>query len=37
METLGHSTITVTMNAWSHVIPALQRDGADRMPEILAG
>jgi integrase len=37
METLGHSTITVTMNTYSHVIPALQRDAADRMQEVLAG
>jgi integrase len=30
MEALGHSAIGVTMNTYSHVIPALQRDAADR-------
>ena len=31
MEMLGHSTIALTMNTYSHVIPALERDAADRM------
>jgi len=35
MEQLGHSTITLTMNVYSHVIPALQRDAADRMDAML--
>ena len=35
MEQLGHSTITLTMNVYSHVIPALQRDAADRMDTLL--
>jgi integrase len=35
MEQLGHSTITLTMNVYSHVIPALQRDAADRMEAML--
>lgn len=26
METLGHSQITLTLNTYSHIIPALQRD-----------
>ena len=26
METLGHSQISLTMNTYSHVLPALQRD-----------
>lgn len=36
METLGHSQISLTMNTYSHVLPALQREAADRMEAILA-
>lgn len=36
MEMLGHSTIALTMNTYSHVIPALERDAADRMNAILS-
>jgi len=36
METLGHSQISLTMNTYSHVLPALQRDAADRMEALLA-
>ena len=35
MEILGHSEIALTMNAYSHVLPELQRDAADRMQAIL--
>ena len=35
METLGHSQISLTMNTYSHVIPALQLDAAERMDAIL--
>lgn len=35
METLGHSQIALTMNTYSHVIPALQRDAADQMDALL--
>lgn len=35
MEVLGHSEIALTMNAYSHVVPELQRDAADRMQAIL--
>ncbi len=35
METLGHSQISLTMDTYSHVIPALQRDAADRMNALL--
>ena len=31
MELLGHSAIAVTMNTYSHVIPALQDESAQRM------
>jgi hypothetical protein len=37
METLGHSQISLTMNTYSHVFPALQREAADRMEALLAG
>lgn len=37
MEVLGHATIAVTMNTYSHVLPELQREAADRMGEVLAG
>ena len=36
METLGHSQIALTMNTYSHVIPALQREAADRMQAALS-
>lgn len=34
MELLGHSTIAVTMNTYSHVIPALQDETAARMDAV---
>lgn len=37
METLGHSQIGVTMNTYSHVIPALRRSVADEMEALLTG
>ncbi len=37
METLGHSTIAVTMNVYSHVVPALQQEAADRLDAALSG
>lgn len=36
MEILGHSQISLTMNTYSHVIPAMQKEVADRMDAILA-
>ena len=35
METRGHSQISLTMNTYSHVIPALQREAADKMQAVL--
>jgi integrase len=35
METLGHSQIGLTMNTYSHVIPDLKRETAERMDAIL--
>jgi integrase len=37
METLGHSQISLTLNTYSHVLPSLQRDAAERMNRILMG
>jgi len=37
MELLGHSTIALTMNTYSHVVPELQRDAANRMGAVLTG
>ena len=36
METLGHSQVSLTLNTYSHVLPALQRDAAARMDAALA-
>lgn len=36
METLGHSRISVTMDTYTHVMPALQRDAADAMDRALS-
>jgi integrase len=36
METLGHSQISLTLNTYSHVIPALGRAAADQMDAVLA-
>lgn len=37
MDTLGHSQISLTMDTYSHVAPAIQREAADRMDEALRG
>jgi integrase len=37
MEMLGHSTIALTMNTYSHVIPELQREAAYQMEAVLGG
>lgn len=34
-ERLGHSSITLTLDAYSHVLPTMQRRAADRMGQIL--
>lgn len=36
METLGHSQVSLTLNTYSHVLPALQRDAATLMNAIFA-
>lgn len=35
MEVLGHSTIYTTMNVYTHVLPNLEREAADRMGAFL--
>ena len=35
MELLGHSSITVTMNVYGHVMPAMMREVADKMDAII--
>lgn len=35
MEILGHSQIALTMNTYTHVLPELKRDAADRMERVL--
>jgi integrase len=35
MDVLGHSQIGLTMNTYSHVIPELRRQAADRMDDLL--
>lgn len=37
MEILGHSQIGITMNTYSHVLPALQKEAASRMNALLEG
>jgi integrase len=35
METLGHSQISLTLNTYSHVLPALQEEAAAKLDAIL--
>jgi integrase len=35
MEALGHSQISLTLNTYSHVLPALQAEAARKMNAIL--
>lgn len=35
MEILGHSEIGMTLNTYSHVLPQLRRQAAERMDDIL--
>jgi integrase len=36
-EAMGHSTIAVTMDTYSHVLPSLQREAAREMGAALFG
>jgi integrase len=35
METLGHSQISLTLNTYSHVLPAFQAEAAAKLDAIL--
>ncbi len=35
-EMLGHSSIAVTMDVYSHTLPTMQADAAGRMDRLLA-
>jgi integrase len=37
MDMLGHSTIALTMNTYSHVLPELRREAADEMERLIGG
>ncbi len=37
METLGHAQVSLTLNTYAHVVPALQRQAAAKMDAILGG
>jgi integrase len=34
-EMLGHSSVTITLTIYSHVLPMIQREAADAMNRIL--
>jgi integrase len=36
-ERLGHSSIAVTMDIYSHVLPAMESDAADRVASLILG
>jgi hypothetical protein len=36
-ETLGHSQVSLTLNTYSHVLPALHHDAAARMNAVFTG
>jgi len=35
LERLGHSTIAMTLDTYSHVLPTLQREAADRLGDLV--
>jgi integrase len=36
-ERLGHSSVTITLDTYSHVLPNMQRDAAERIAELMFG
>jgi integrase len=36
-ERLGHSSVTITLDTYSHAIPGLQRDAAERVAALIPG
>ena len=37
MEFLGHTEIGTTMNTYSHIVPELRREAAERMDDVISG
>ena len=37
MEILGHSDISLTMNTYSHVVPEVMREAAEKIDAVLGG
>ncbi len=37
MDQLGHSQISLTMNTYAHIMPAMKKRAADAMTAILTG
>ena len=35
-ERLGHSTIAMTMDIYSHVLPSMQQEAADKIDDMLS-
>jgi integrase len=36
-ERLGHATVSITLDTYSHAIPALQEDAAERVAKLVFG
>jgi integrase len=36
-ERLGHATVSITLDVYSHVLGSLQRDAARKVDELLGG
>ena len=36
-ERLGHSTVTLTLDTYSHVLPDMQQRAAERIEQLLSG
>ncbi len=36
-ERFGHATVSITLDTYSHAIPALQEDAAERVAKLLFG
>ena len=36
-ERLGHSTIGITLDVYSHVLPSMETDAADRVAALILG
>ena len=36
-ESLGHATISITLHTYSHVIPAMQEDPAEKIARVVFG